>query len=88
MLNAAELIEKGKPEYIKIGMKGALEQLLDYFEANPVKDDHRIYGWLSALDRLLHEERSPAEMLDGIAPDEGLDNEEFWSHYLAQSWPH
>jgi hypothetical protein len=82
MLNAVELMKEGKLEYMTTGVKGAFEQMIAFFEANPIKDDPRIYGWLSALTLALRENLSLAEILDGVAPDEGMDDEKYWFHYL------
>ena len=85
MLNAVTIIEKGLPIYMTSGVKGALQQILDGLLANGPKDDPRVYGQISALDLLLHHDLPPvADLIDIVAPDKGLNDEEFWSDYFKR----
>ena len=79
MLNAREIIENGKAEYKKLGVRGAIDELVDYHTTHDDKDDQLTYSRLSVLSLM----RCIVEIIERVHSDEGLDDEEFWSDYSA-----
>jgi hypothetical protein len=84
MLNAREFIEAKKAEYTNIGIKGALEELLDYHVTHG-QDDPLIYSRLSVLSLMIYMTEVFIKLLNVFHSDEGLADEELWSDYLGPS---